>query len=66
MPKIKSEEEAAKRAIVDWVYRWWLRGGGTLLDKDFNARNIGLARGAEDACANLYEVRKRNRELRCK
>jgi hypothetical protein len=43
MPRIKSEEDAARREIVDWVYRWWLRGGGTLLDKDFNAKNIGPA-----------------------
>jgi len=64
MPIKKSSEAVAKAKLVNYVYRWWLYGKGTLLDTDCNAKNIGLARGAEQACAELQQARRATRERR--
>jgi hypothetical protein len=66
MARSKSQEAAAKELIVSYVYRWWKYGNGTLLDKDCNAKNIGLARGTEDACAELQKIRELAREAKRK
>jgi len=64
--KERSAEAIAKDDIVHWVYRWWLYGKGTFLDKDGNAKNIGMARRAAGACADLQRARKALRERKRK
>jgi len=65
--KFRSPEAIAKNDIVHWVYRWWLYGKGTFLDKDGNVvRNLGMARRAAGACADLQMARKALRERKRK
>ena len=61
-----AQEAALKAEIASYVYRWWLYGKGTFLDKDCNANNIGLANGAARACAKLQEARRSERERKRK
>jgi len=54
----RDPKAAAKVVIVDYVYRWFIYGKGKLFNADGTSTNLGLAAGAEKACATLYELRR--------
>ena len=65
--KLRSAEAVAKGDIVHWIYRLFLYGNGSLLDKDGNVvKNLGMLRAANRACAALQMARKETRERKRK
>ena len=63
--ELREEEKRARADIVQWVYRLFLYGKCSLIDKDGNVvKNVGMLKGAADACARLKEVLRKQRELK--